>query len=157
MTPLRNLGNTDATSPAPGSGAVLSCAEPQAKSPAIAVLARRADFLRAAQARRQGTAGFLLQARRRRPEEPATGIRIGYTCSKKVGNAVARNRAKRRLREIARAVLPRLGQPGWDYVLVGRPGATTERDFALLIADLERALTSVHSERPRPPQTEATA
>lgn len=113
----------------------------------IEVLARRPDFLRAAQARRQGAPGFLLQARQRRGDEPvpAEMIRIGYTCSKKLGNAVARNRAKRRLREIARAVLPLAGRPGWDYVLVGRPGATADRLFADLLADLTRALTQIHA------------
>lgn len=109
-------------------------------------LSRRADFLRAAQARRQGTAGFLLQARQRRPDEAgADALRVGYTCSKKLGNAVARNRAKRRLRALARLVLPHRGRPGWDYVLVGRPEATAARDFALLRADLERALERVHA------------
>jgi ribonuclease P protein component len=109
-------------------------------------LSRRADFLRAAQARRQGTAGFLLQARQRRPDEPgAEALRVGYTCSKKLGNAVARNRAKRRLRALARLVLPVHGRPGWDYVLVGRPEATATRDFALMRADLERALERVHA------------
>lgn len=109
-------------------------------------LSRRADFLRAAQARRQGTPGFLLQARRRRPEEPAAeATRIGYTCSRKLGNAVARNRAKRRLRAIARAVLPLHGRPGWDYVLVGRPEATATRDFVAMQADLRRALERIHA------------
>lgn len=120
----------------------------EASPASFATLARRADFLRAAQARRQGTGGFLLQARRRREGE-ADGIRVGYTCSKKVGNAVLRNRAKRRLRALARAVIPRLGQPGWDYVLVGRPGATVERAFADLLTDLERAMAAVHAP-PRP-------
>ena len=116
----------------------------------LEVLAKRADFLRAAQARRQGTAGFLLQARQRQTAETPDGaeaalIRIGYTCSKKLGNAVARNRAKRRLREIARAILPVSGRPGWDYVLVGRPEATATREFALMLADLERALAQIHA------------
>jgi len=89
--------------------------------------------------------GFMLQARRRAEDEPAaTPIRIGYTCSKKVGNAVARNRAKRRLREIARAVLPVDGRPGWDYVLVGRAGATADLPFAQLKADLSAALRKLH-------------
>ncbi|HRO16345.1 MAG TPA: ribonuclease P protein component, partial [Paracoccus sp. (in: a-proteobacteria)] len=74
----------------------------------MTVLRRRADFLRAASARRQGTAGFLLQARQRRPDEPvpADRIRVGFTCSKKLGNAVARNRAKRRRRRASSS--PRL-------------------------------------------------
>ncbi|MBB1490530.1 MULTISPECIES: ribonuclease P protein component [unclassified Paracoccus (in: a-proteobacteria)] len=111
----------------------------------MTTLARRADFLRAASARRQGTAGFLLQARRRDPAEAGTAIRVGYTCSKKLGNAVARNRAKRRLRALAREVIPVQGQGGWDYVLVGRPEATATRDFADLRADLSRALARVHA------------
>lgn len=116
------------------------------------VLRRRADFLRAASARRQGTAGFLLQARLRGTAEvdPAATVRVGFTCSKKLGNAVARNRAKRRLRALARAILPHAGLPGWDYVLVGRPEATAARDFALLKADLMSALQRVH--RAGPPQ-----
>lgn len=127
MTPPE-AGTTPATPPA-----ALSC--PQR-------LRKRADFLRAAQARRQGVPGFLLQARARDDGDPA--VRLGFTCSKKIGNAVMRNRAKRRLREVARAVLPALARPGWDYVLVGRPGATVSRAFAALLADLETALRSVH-------------
>lgn len=120
-----------------------------------AVLRKRAEFLAAARARRQATAGFLLQARRREPDEGAAGVRVGFTCSKKVGNAVLRNRAKRRLRELARAVLPVMGHAGWDYVLVGRPGATVSRDYADLLADLTQAMTAIHAPRkprdiPRP-------
>lgn len=105
-------------------------------------LKKRADFLRAAQGRRQGTAGFLLQARNR--GDASAAVRVGFTCSKKLGNAVARNRAKRRLRAIAREVLPGVARPGWDYVLVGRPGATADREFALLLTDLTGALRQVH-------------
>jgi ribonuclease P protein component len=115
-----------------------------------AILALRSDFLRAASARRQGTQGFLLQARRR--DDGSDAVRVGFTCSKKIGNAVMRNRAKRRLREVARAVLPALAQTGWDYVLVGRPGATVCRDFAALKSDLEGALRQIH--RDRPPRSE---
>ena len=111
---------------------------------ALVTLRKRADFLRAASARRQGMPGFLLQARRRNEDAADQAIRIGYTCSKKLGNAVMRNRAKRRLRALAREVMPGLARPGWDYVLVGRPGATVERGFADLRADLAAALARVH-------------
>ena len=110
----------------------------------VSVLRNRSDFLKAAQARRAHMPAFLLQARERREGE-AEGIRVGFTCSKKVGNAVARNRAKRRLREIARLVLPLEGRPGWDYVLVGRKDETASRDFTQMQADLVRALRKVHA------------
>ncbi|MGP6088504.1 ribonuclease P protein component [Antarctobacter jejuensis] len=116
---------------------------PEAASLPLTVLSKRADFLRAARARRVPCEGFLLQARQR-AEGEATGIRVGFTCSKKVGNAVARNRAKRRLREIARLILPELGQDGWDYVLIGRAEQTAWRDFEALQKDLRRALRKVH-------------
>ncbi|RDC70930.1 ribonuclease P protein component [Rhodovulum sp. 12E13] len=125
--------------------------------PALAGLTRRAEFLAAARARRAGTAGFLLQARKRRPDEAASEVaRVGYTCSRKVGNAVARNRAKRRLRALAREVLPEAGRAGWDYVLIGRPGATAERPYPLLLDDLRGALARIHAparreSNPEPP------
>ena len=110
----------------------------------VSTLTRRAEFLAAARAYRQGKPGFSLQARPRTADEPETGIRVGFTCSRKVGNAVARNRAKRRLRAVARDVLPAAGRPGWDYVLVGRPGETAARNFATLCDDLRSALAAVH-------------
>ncbi len=109
----------------------------------LVVLQNRSDFLRAARAKRVPCGAFLLQARKRDETEPG-GLRVGFTCSKKVGNAVIRNRAKRRLREIARAELPRAGLPGWDYVLVGRADRTISEDFAKMRADLNRALKKIH-------------
>lgn len=114
-----------------------------AVSVCLAVLTKRSDFVAASHALRQGTPGIHLQARKRREDE-ATGIRVGFTCSKKVGNAVARNHAKRRLREIARLVLPDHGRDGWDYVLVGRRDVTASLPFTQLQSDLIRALRKVH-------------
>lgn len=110
----------------------------------LVVLTKRSDFVRASTARRQGTSGIHLQARHR-AEGEAEGIRVGLTCSKKVGNSVARNRAKRRLREVARLVLPTEGRDGWDYVLVGRNTVTAELPFPELVNDLRRALVKVHA------------
>ncbi len=120
---------------------------PPAVSVCLEVLKNRSDFLRASKARRQGTRGMMVQARKRRADEPAQGIRVGFTCSKKVGNAVARNRAKRRLREVARMLLPTHGRAGWDYVLIGRAGMTAQRPFEDLQADLIYALKKLHQDR----------
>ena len=119
---------------------------PPAVSVCLTVLKNRQDFLRCAKARRQGTNGMMVQARVRPADEAATGIRVGYTCSKKVGNAVARNRAKRRLREVARFVLPMHGNDGWDYVLIGRAHKTADRRFEDLQNDLIYALKKLHQD-----------
>src|SRR6056297_456451 len=116
---------------------------PPAVSVCLKALKNRSDFLLAARARRQGTKAMMVQARDRRDGDPS--IRVGYTCSKKVGNAVLRNRAKRRLREAARLVLTVKGKPGWDYVLIGRKEATAGRDFEDLKSDLRFALKRLHS------------
>jgi ribonuclease P protein component len=134
MTPPKNQGQGQGAEDPAGSSAVSFC-----------VLARRADFLKAASARRQGTGGFLLQARDRADGEAS--VRVGFTASKKIGNAVLRNRAKRRLRALAREILAGSARPGWDYVLVARPEATVARPYADLRADLETALASVHRGR----------
>ncbi|MFM7302152.1 MAG: ribonuclease P protein component [Alphaproteobacteria bacterium] len=107
--------------------------------PAAAGLARlkkRREFLRAAaRGRRAARPGLVLQAL---PVlEPS--LRLGFTVTKKIGNAVIRNRARRRLKEAARLALPGMALSGWDLVLIGRD-ATAERPFPLLIEDLRAVL-----------------
>ncbi|MEL7465457.1 MAG: ribonuclease P protein component [Pseudomonadota bacterium] len=107
------------------------------------VLKKRREFIAASKARRAGSASMMVQGRRRREGE-AEGVRVGYTCSKKVGNAVARNRAKRRLRAAAAEILPLAGREGWDYVLIGRAEATAARPWPDLLRDLEKSLEKLH-------------
>ena len=112
---------------------------------AVARLKRRPEFLAVAASKRRWVApGLILQAAAR-PEDsnlpPAP--RIGFTASRKIGIAVARNRARRRLRAAVAAVLPKSGRPGFDYVVVARSGTLT-RPFADLIADLEAGLRHIH-------------
>ena len=113
---------------------------------AVGRLKRRAEFLRVAASRRKWAApGLILQAAPAEPqadEASAHAIRVGFTCSKKVGNAVARNRAKRRLRAAAREVIGLEAAPSHDYVLIGRT-ETLRRPYALLLQDLRTALKRV--------------
>lgn len=109
----------------------------------VSTLNKRRDFQRASGAHRIAKPGFILQMRQRGQYEP-DGIRVGFTCSKKVGNAVARNRAKRRLREIARLGLVRAGQKGTDYVLIGRKSTTADLPFETLLRDFDAALATLH-------------
>jgi ribonuclease P protein component len=98
---------------------------------------QRRDFLAANQGRRVPSAGFVLLVRQR--DDGAPLMRAGYTVTKKIGNAVMRNRMKRRFRELLRAALPTQGLPDHDHVLIGRAGGV-ERDFHLLADELAKAL-----------------
>ncbi len=100
----------------------------------------RSDFLRAARGIRRVTPGLTLEIC---ANPGSQAVRIGYTASRKIGGAVVRNRAKRRLRAAAAQVLAPCALPGTDYVLVARKGTAT-RPFDSLTADLAQALSAAH-------------
>ncbi len=107
-------------------------------------LKRRQDFVAAAKGSYAAMPGMVVQARDRKDN----GLpRIGFTVTKKQGNAVVRNRIKRRLREIARLHLGQQAQTGFDYVLIGRTAAT-DRKFRDLEHDLSSALKRLHRTLP---------
>jgi ribonuclease P protein component len=122
--------------------------------PTLARLKKRSDFLRVAGLRRKwATPGLILQvgptptAQEGAPETKADGTtddvaRVGFTVSKKVGNSVERNRARRRLKAAASEVLPDLARPGIDLVVIGRR-ETLQRPYSLLLQDLRTALKRV--------------
>jgi ribonuclease P protein component len=112
-----------------------------ATAPAPETLRKRKDFVAAARARKAATPGLILQRRARNDESSV--VRVGFTASKKVGNAVMRNRAKRRLRALAREVLSQRGTPGHDFVLIARRDATIGRAFDDLRRDLISALDRI--------------
>jgi ribonuclease P protein component len=108
-------------------------------------LRQRADFLAAATGARAPVSGFVLQALDRREDGP---VRVGFTVSKKVGNAAERNRVRRRLREVVRLAPQTPLRPGYDYVLIGRRTAL-ELPFDRLVEDFSRALSRVHGGKAR--------
>ncbi len=129
---------------------------------AVERLKRRADFLRVAGGRwKYATPGLVVQMRPRE-DMSSRAARVGFTVTKKVGSAVVRNRARRRLREAARAVLPETAVAGCDYVLIARAG-TVSRPYPELLGDLKSALTALaaktrsHEPAPARPSSERPA
>jgi ribonuclease P protein component len=142
---------------------------PAGRQTRVGRLTKRPEFLRVAAGRQKWvTPGMVVQARSRDEAPPASAAaalnasegaaetetagppRVGITVSRKVGNAVARNRARRRLRAAAREALPEVGAPGVDYVLIGRAG-TLKRAYPDLLADLKQAVGKLN--RPGKPKS----
>jgi ribonuclease P protein component len=115
----------------------------------ITRIQKRADFLACAKAPHCARGAVLIQARLR---DDTPLIRAGFTATKRIGGAVERNRAKRRLREAARLILPELAHPGFDYVFIARGGVTT-REWPRLLDDVKSALLRLAADRDRPHMT----
>ena len=123
-------------------------------------LKKRSEFLACAQAPSTAKGAVVVQARPRDDDQPL--VRAGFTATKRIGGAVVRNRAKRRLREAARLLLPEFGSPGVDYVFIARGGVTT-RAWDRLLDDVKSALLRLAADRetpkapgPRPSPTDRT-
>jgi len=107
-------------------------------------LKKRADFLRAQKGIRRRSAGLTLEiCATPEPAAKSGHFRVGFTASRKVGDAVRRNRAKRRLRAAARAILPQQALACTDYVLIARPDTLTRR-YDELLKDLAQTLAAAH-------------
>jgi ribonuclease P protein component len=110
-------------------------------------LPNRADFLRANGGARAPASAFVLLGIAS-AKAAADACRVGFTATKKLGNAVVRNRARRRLREAVRASFPAHAAGGHDYVVIARPGALTQ-DFPRLVEDLKQALAKTRRAKPK--------
>lgn len=116
-------------------------------SDSLSIIRKRSDFLAANRGVRVARPGFVLLAH----PNGGLGKRFGVTVTKKIGNAVVRNRMKRRFRELLRAALPSSGLADHDHVLIGREGGV-ERDFALLGEELAAALARATAGKGDPPR-----
>ncbi len=111
-------------------------------------LKKRSEFLHVRGGKYKARGALVIQMRQTCAADSGA-MRVGFTATKKIGNAVVRNRAKRRMREIARALLPQLGEKGMDYVFIARD-TTASRPYEALLDDGRKALLSL---RDKPAQS----
>ena len=119
-------------------------ADPDIDTPKVTRLKQRAEFLACARAPSIARGSVVVQALARHDGDRT--IRVGFTATKRIGGAVVRNRAKRRLREAVRRILPQVGQAGTDYVIIARGGAPT-RPWERLLDDVKSALIRLAADR----------
>jgi len=124
--------------------------QPDSEGLRLAIIRKRADFVAANHGVRVARPGFVLLVK---PADAVAddGVRFGVTVTRKIGNAVARNRMKRRFRALLREMLPDQGVAGADHVMIGREGGI-ERDFAKLRSELEAALGRIAAGKGDPPR-----
>ncbi len=139
--PAARLSQPDVDSGRSCSDSRTSQPRPQ-KALRLITVSKRRDFLAANSAKRAPGPGFVLLVRERADGDIVK--RLGITVTKKIGNAVVRNRMKRRFRALAREMLPENGLVGADHILIGRAGGV-ERNFVLLKAELAKALKRAKS------------
>jgi ribonuclease P protein component len=109
----------------------------------VPTLKKRSEFLRLKAGKRYSAKSFILETKASETHRKTEYSRVGYTVTKKVGNAVVRNRIRRRLREAVSKTFAEKSLPTHDYVLIGKYGALTQ-NFASILKDLEQALDHVH-------------
>ena len=116
------------------------------RKPKLIKITKKNEYLRMRSGLKISTPGFILQARQRENEDTVdrSSIRYGLTCSKRVGNAVKRNRAKRRLRALVNDIITTKGFKGWDYVLIGKEQTTEKLSFKILEKNLTESLVKLH-------------
>ena len=109
-------------------------------------ITKRPDYVEMRNSYKVSMPGFILQGKSRSVDTSVNSSvsRYGLTCSKRIGNAVKRNRAKRRLRSAVMAILPYSGLEGWDYVLIGKTNSTENLSFDNLKDSLTKALSKIH-------------
>tara|TARA_A100001015_G_scaffold293904_1_gene371057 strand:+ start:960 stop:1358 length:399 start_codon:yes stop_codon:yes gene_type:complete len=121
-------------------------AKMNSRKPKLIKITKKNEYLKMRSGLKISSPGFILQARYRENEDSVdqSSIRYGLTCSKRVGNAVKRNRAKRRLRALVNDIIPINGLKGWDYVLIGKEQTTEKLSFKILEKNLIECLVKLH-------------